>query len=60
MEAYAQSATCRWKLLLDYFGETDGVEACGECDNCRNPLEAQHAPPIDEEARRQARLKPAV
>jgi ATP-dependent DNA helicase RecQ len=60
MIAYAQSAMCRWKLLLDYFGETDALDRCGECDNCRHPLEHQHAPPVDEEARRLANLKPAV
>jgi len=60
MESYAQSALCRWKLLLEYFGETETIERCGSCDNCRNPLDAQHAPPVDEEARRLANLKPAV
>jgi ATP-dependent DNA helicase RecQ len=60
MASYAQSVTCRWKLLLEYFGETDVVEQCGVCDNCLNPLHAQHAPPVDEEARRLANLKPAV
>jgi ATP-dependent DNA helicase RecQ len=39
MAQYAQSATCRWKLLLDYFGEGEDFERCGECDNCREPLE---------------------
>jgi ATP-dependent DNA helicase RecQ len=39
MAHYAQSATCRWKLLLDYFGEGEGFERCGKCDNCREPLE---------------------
>ena len=39
MAQYAQSALCRWKLLLDYFGEGDGFDRCGECDNCREPLE---------------------
>jgi ATP-dependent DNA helicase RecQ len=60
MQAYAQSASCRWKLLLDYFGETELVERCGVCDNCRNPVEAQHTPPVDEGARRLTNLKPAV
>ena len=60
MEGYAQSASCRWKLLLEYFGETEVVERCGECDNCRNPLDGQHEPPADAEARRLAALKPAV
>jgi ATP-dependent DNA helicase RecQ len=38
MEAYAVSGSCRWKLLLDYFGdEVEGFERCCACDNCRNP-----------------------
>ena len=37
MAAYAQSGSCRWKLLLEYFDEPDGLARCGECDNCRNP-----------------------
>jgi ATP-dependent DNA helicase RecQ len=33
MIAWAQSARCRWRSLLDYFGER--LEApCGTCDNC--------------------------
>jgi len=39
MQQYAQSADCRWKLLLDYFGEAAGFERCGVCDNCVTPLE---------------------
>ena len=39
MAAYAQSAACRWKLLLENFGEADGFERCGTCDNCVTPLE---------------------
>ena len=38
MVSYAQSGFCRWKLLLDYFGdESAGIERCGTCDNCRSP-----------------------
>ena len=32
--AYAESNTCRRKLLLNYFGENYSVENCGACDNC--------------------------
>ena len=39
MVAYAVSGFCRWKLLLDYFGEAAGFERCGVCDNCVTPLE---------------------
>ncbi len=45
MIAYAQSAMCRWKLLLDYFGEGAEFDRCGECDNCRQPPEERYAPP---------------
>jgi ATP-dependent DNA helicase RecQ len=45
MIAYAQSAMCRWKLLLDYFGEGTEFDRCGECDNCRQPPEERYAPP---------------
>jgi ATP-dependent DNA helicase RecQ len=38
MVSYAVSAACRWKLLLDYFGDqVEGFERCCRCDNCRNP-----------------------
>ncbi len=40
---YAQSASCRWKLLLEYFGEYDGFERCGTCDNCVTPMEQRIA-----------------
>lgn len=39
MAQYAQSAMCRWKLLLDYFGEAEGFDRCGTCDNCVTPIE---------------------
>jgi ATP-dependent DNA helicase RecQ len=39
MVHYAVSATCRWKTLLDYFGdEVEGFEKCCKCDNCLNPV----------------------
>jgi ATP-dependent DNA helicase RecQ len=38
MVSYAVSGFCRWKLMLDYFGdEVEGFEKCCNCDNCRNP-----------------------
>ena len=35
--AYAESNSCRRKLLLNYFGEQFDVENCGACDNCLHP-----------------------
>ena len=38
MVGYAVSGFCRWKLMLDYFGdEVEGFEKCCKCDNCLNP-----------------------
>jgi ATP-dependent DNA helicase RecQ len=31
---YAQTGFCRWKVLLEYFGEKTDWEHCGVCDNC--------------------------
>ena len=36
---YAESAVCRHRLLLHYFGEEYNKENCGSCDNCRYPKE---------------------
>ena len=35
--AYAESAVCRRKVLLHYFGEEYMEENCGCCDNCLTP-----------------------
>ena len=35
--SYAESAVCRRKQLLHYFGEDYDVENCGNCDNCLSP-----------------------
>ncbi len=35
--AYAESNSCRRKLLLNYFGEKYEVDNCGACDNCLHP-----------------------
>ena len=36
-ESYAESAMCRRKTLLHYFGEEYHEDHCGACDNCCNP-----------------------
>ena len=33
---YAETPTCRRKVLLEYFGESL-TEPCNHCDNCQNP-----------------------
>jgi ATP-dependent DNA helicase RecQ len=48
MVSYAVSGFCRWKLLLDYFGdEVEGFEKCCRCDNCLNPPAAVLTEDID-------------
>ena len=45
MVGYAQSGYCRWKLLLDYFGDVSpGFECCCKCDNCLSPPSIQQSP----------------
>jgi ATP-dependent DNA helicase RecQ len=48
MVLYAQTARCRWRVLLDYFGEEMPQEACGACDACARPL----VTPVEPQARR--------
>jgi ATP-dependent DNA helicase RecQ len=39
MVFYAQTGQCRWRVLLDYFGEALQGDACGSCDNCKRQEE---------------------
>lgn len=34
---YARTAFCRWKVLLEHFGDPQELERCGRCDNCLHP-----------------------
>jgi ATP-dependent DNA helicase RecQ len=45
MLLYAQTALCRWKAILDYFGEELDGERCGNCDNCSHPILQPLTPP---------------
>jgi ATP-dependent DNA helicase RecQ len=40
---YAQTAFCRWKVLLEYFEEAEDFDRCGTCDNCVDPPEKRVA-----------------
>lgn len=46
MVFYAQTGFCRWRVLLEYFGEPlmEG-ERCGHCDNCIAPKVAPQDQP---------------
>lgn len=44
--AYSESAVCRRKMLLNYFGEVYTADNCGgKCDNCKKPKELIEAKP---------------
>ena len=45
MMLYAQTALCRWKMILEYFGEEFDWEHCGHCDNCSRPIRELTEPP---------------
>jgi len=34
---YAQTGQCRWRAILDYYGDTPQMKRCGVCDNCVEP-----------------------
>lgn len=37
--AYVETASCRRRHLLHYFGEYSDIQNCGQCDNCCHPKE---------------------
>jgi ATP-dependent DNA helicase RecQ len=45
MVLYAQTALCRWKMILEYFGEEFDWDHCGHCDNCSRPIRELTEPP---------------
>ena len=44
MIAYAQTGLCRWRVMLEYFGESPEFEQCGRCDNCERDAARGVAP----------------
>jgi len=34
---YARTGFCRWKVLLEHFGDPHALDRCGHCDNCLLP-----------------------
>ena len=55
---YAQTAFCRWKVLLEYFEEAEDFDHCGVCDNCTAP-QTRAAPPKTSRPRWARRLEAA-
>lgn len=59
---YAQTGGCRWRVMLEYFGDAEDFERCGTCDNCLDPveatLEAQRAAPDEIRPPRRIGKKP--
>ena len=63
MVLYSQTGYCRWKVLLEYFGEDVEWERCGNCDNCAKPLPRRIEPRVQgkgqiQSGRIRARFKP--
>jgi ATP-dependent DNA helicase RecQ len=44
MVFYAQTGFCRWKVLIEYFGNDAEWEHCGSCDNCMHAPENELSP----------------
>jgi ATP-dependent DNA helicase RecQ len=57
---YAQTTFCRWKVMLEYFGEGEGFERCGVCDNCVRPPERRYVSPSSEAAPKVRRRRAPV
>jgi ATP-dependent DNA helicase RecQ len=52
---YCQSAQCRTRFILDYFGENvDPAWKCGDCDACTAPVVTRRARTMPTETQREA------
>ena len=54
MVFYAQTGLCRWRVLLEYFGERLEGDRCGHCDNCLRAGRREHAADSDAPRLREA------
>jgi ATP-dependent DNA helicase RecQ len=43
MAFYARTAFCRWRVVLEHFGDSAPFDRCGHCDNCLRPVERRSA-----------------
>lgn len=41
MVGYARGGACRWRTLLEHFGDEPEWQRCGHCDSCRMAEEAE-------------------
>ena len=48
MVFYAQTGICRWRVILDAFGEPLEGGRCGHCDNCRRVERREHDAVLEE------------
>jgi ATP-dependent DNA helicase RecQ len=48
MVFYAQTGLCRWRVLLEYFGERLDQKNCGTCDNCIRARQRERQAPVEE------------
>jgi ATP-dependent DNA helicase RecQ len=52
MVFYAQTGLCRWRVLLEYFGERLEHDRCGNCDNCIRAARRERDPQAIDDAPR--------
>ncbi len=44
MTFYGQTGYCRWRVMLEHFGEAERIVRCGHCDNCERMQAEEHRP----------------
>lgn len=55
MIRYCESLNCRMQYLREYFGEPSG-DLCNHCDNCKQPAQQIHIPPVEHRPTKAARV----